>query len=318
MTSFITLEAIRAAHQRIKGKAVQTPLLPLRGETFFLKAESLQPTGAFKLRGAINFIAGLTEEEKARGVVADSSGNHAQAVAYAARAVGTKATIVMPENAPKIKVEATRYFGAEIIFTGNSTDLLMQKAKELVTEKGFVYIAPFDDLRIIAGTGTIGLEILEDMPDVEAVTVPVSGGGLISGIAAALKLSRPEIKVIGVEPEVAADAKASFEAGEIIAFPPEQMVKTIADGLRVRRVGEVTFPHIKKFVDEIITVSEADILGAVKHIATHARLVAEPSGAVPVAAWLYHKDKLPKTQKNVAVLCGGNLEPALLAQALSS
>jgi threonine dehydratase len=154
------------------------------------------------------------------------------------------------------------------------------------------------------------------MPDVEAVTVPVSGGGLIAGIAAALKLSRPAIKIIGVEPEVTADAKASFEANEIIAFPPEQMTKTIADGLRVRRVGDVTFPHIQAFVDDIITVSEDEILQAVKRIATHARLVAEPSGAVPVAAWLFHSDKLPKTTHNVAILCGSNLEPSLLAQTL--
>jgi threonine dehydratase len=305
----------------VRGVALHTPLVPCpRGgedRTLYLKAESLQPTGAFKLRGAYNKISSLSPAERQRGVVAHSSGNHAQAVAYAARSLGVRAVIVMPRGAARVKLDATAAFGAEIVLVGNDSSERVRRAEELAAEHGYVPVPPYDDETLIAGQGTVGLEILEDLPDVEAVLVPVSGGGLISGVAAALKLSRSDIRVIGVEPELAADARASLRSGKLVELPAEQVGRTIADGLRVRRLGDVPFEHVRAFVDDIVAVSEDEILEAMRRLALRVRLVAEPSGAVTFAAHLFHQAELPPTRLNVAIVSGGNVEPHLLSQALT-
>ena len=317
----ITPDDLRLAQRRVRGVALRTPLVPCprgeEGRLLYLKAENLQPTGAFKLRGAYNKISSLFPEERRRGVVAHSSGNHAQAVAYAASALGVRAVIVMPRGAPRVKTDATAAFGAEILFVGDDSAERVRRAEELAAEHGYVPVPPYDDETLIAGQGTVGLEILEDLPDVETVLVPVSGGGLISGVAAAIKQSRPEARVFGVEPELAADARASLRSGKLVELPAEQVGRTIADGLRVRKLGHAPFEHVRAFVDDIITVSEDEILEAMRRMALRARLVAEPSGAVTFAGYLFHRDELPATRLNVAVVSGGNVEPRLLAQVLT-
>jgi threonine dehydratase len=314
----VTLDEIRDARTRLDGITVRTPLIPLEwdGGRLYLKPENLQPIGAFKLRGAYNKIASLTDEERSRGVITYSSGNHAQGVAYAARALATKAVIVMPRNAPAIKREATAALGAEVVFVGPSGVERQEKAEQLATQHGYVIIPPYDDEKIIAGQGTAGLEILEDLPEVDLVLVPIGGGGLISGISTALKLSKPNVKIIGVEPELAADAQASFRAGEIVKFPPEQVLSTSADGLRSQYVGTLTFEHIRRYVDDVVTVSEEDIFNAVRILAENPKTVAEPSGAVAPAAWLFHRDSLPASKQTVAVISGGNVDPELLKRAI--
>jgi len=289
---------------------------PTAGQQLFLKCENFQPIGSFKLRGAYNKIASLTAAEKKRGVIAHSSGNHAQGVAYAARALGVKATIVLPSNAPKIKVDATRALGAEIVISGPTSPERIALSEELAKKHNYVMVAPYNDEVIIAGQGTMGLEIMEDLPDVKLVLVPVSGGGIISGVATAIKSLKPNVKVIGVEPELAADARASLKAGKRITFDPAEVAKTIADGLRTTPVGEIPFQHIYKYVDDIVTVTEDEIRAAIRKLALESRLVAEPSGAVTSAAWFFHRDKLPPAKKTVAVVSGGNIDPALLREVL--
>ncbi len=279
-----------------------------------MKLENLQPIGAFKLRGAYNKIASLSDEERARGVIAYSSGNHAQGVAYAARALKTKAVIVMPGNAPAIKLEATASMGSEIVKVGSGSVERQQKAEDLAAQKGYAIVPPYNDEKIIAGQGTIGLEILEEVPDVETVLVPVGGGGMISGVAAAIKLSKPSVKVIGVEPALAADAQASFRAGQVVNLPAEEVTRTIADGLRTQSIGAINFEHIRKFVDDIVTVSEDEIREAMKRLAQNPRTVAEPSGAVAVAGFLFRGKELPRARVHVAVISGGNIEPQMLAE----
>jgi len=312
----VSLADIREAQSRIAGVTIRTKLVPLQHQdrTLYLKPENQQPIGAFKLRGAYNKIASLTEEERAHGVITYSSGNHAQGVAYAARALNTKAVIVMPRNAPKIKLDATAALGAEVVLVGPSGVERQIKAEELAAEHGYVIIPPYDDEKIIAGQGTAGLEIVEDLPDVDLILVPIGGGGLISGIATAIKSVRLNAKVIGVEPEVAGDAQASFRAGQIVKFPPEKVLSTIADGLRSQYVGTLTFEHIRRYVDDVITVSEDEIMQAVGILAENPQTIAEPSGAVAPAAWLFHPDSLPKSNHTVAVISGGNIDPALLKQ----
>lgn len=312
----VTLVDIRAARASIDGIAVRTPLIPLEheGSTLYLKPENLQPIGAFKLRGAYNKLASLTDKERARGVITYSSGNHAQGVAYAARALGTKAVIVMPGNAPAVKREATAALGAEIVLVGPSGVERQIKAEELAAEHGYVIIPPYEDEKIIAGQGTTGLEIVEDMPEIEMVLVPIGGGGLISGISTAIKSMRPETKVIGVEPELAADAQASFRAGHIVKWPAEKVLSTCADGLRAQYPGDMTFTHIQKYVDDIVTVSEDEIMQALSILARNPKTIPEPSGAVAPAAWLYHRDQLPASNRTAAIISGGNIDPALLAR----
>lgn len=312
----ITLDELRDAHKRVAGAVVRTPLLPCPagdpGRPLWLKPENLQPVGAFKLRGAYNLIASLTDAERARGVVAHSSGNHAQAVAYTARRFGIHAVIVMPDTTPAVKVEATRALGAEIVMvTPDQRDVA---AFELAEEHGYAMVPPYDDRRIVAGQGTTGLEIAEDLPDASTVLVPVSGGGLISGIATAVKLLRPDTKVIGVEPELAADAAESLRTGVRTTWPTAKTYRTIADGLRTPALGEVPFAHVLRYVDDIVTVSEDQIRDAVGFLARSARLVAEPSGAVATAAYLFRRDALPQGRDHVAVVSGGNVDPALFAE----
>jgi threonine dehydratase len=313
----ITAADLEAAQRRIRGVALRTPLVPCPGGDLLLKAENLQPTGAFKLRGAFNKIASLTEDERARGVVAHSSGNHAQAVAYAAKALNVRAVIVMPEGAPENKLRATRGHGAEVVLVGNDSSERVGKADELAREGGLVPVPPYDDETLIAGQGTVGMEIVDDLPDVGTVLVPVSGGGLISGVAAAIKLRRPQARVVGVEPELAADAKASLATERIVEIPAEDAGRTLADGLRVRRLGEAPWEHIQAYVDAVVTVGEEEMLEAMRRLALRARLVAEPSGAVTFAAYLFHRGELPATRNNVAVVSGGNVEPELLARVIA-
>ena len=224
-----------------------------------------------------------------------SSGNHAQGVAYAARALGVKAVIVMPGNAPAVKREATLALGAEIILVGPASSERQAKAEELAAQHGYVIVPPYNDEKIIAGQGTMGLEILEDLPEVETVIAPVGGGGMISGIATAIKLSGPAVKVIGAEPELAADAQASLRSGKIVQSRPEQVTRTLADGLRTQSIGAINFEHIRRYVDDIVTVSEDEIRKAMQHLAADPKTLAEPSGAVAVAAFLFHRDQLPRT-----------------------
>jgi len=284
------------------------------GLRLFLKPENQQPIGAFKLRGAYNKIASLSEKDRKRGVITYSSGNHAQGVAYAARALGVKAVIVMPNNAPAIKREATAALGAEIVFVGSSSSERQLKAEELAVLHGYVIVPPYNDEQIIAGQGTMGLEILEDLPEVETVLAPIGGGGMLSGVAAAIKLSKPSAKVIGVEPELAGDAQASFRAGKIVQFPAEEVSSTIADGLRTQSVGSINFEHIRRYVDDIVAVTEEEIIEAVRLLAANPSTLAEPSGAVAVAAFLFHRDELPATKLNVAIISGGNIDPKMLEE----
>ena len=280
----------------------------------YLKPENLQPIGAFKLRGAYNKIASLSAEERRRGVITYSSGNHGQGVAYAARALGAKAVIVMPNNAPAVKREAVASMGADIVLVGPGSLERQTRAEELAAQHGYVIVPPFNDEKIIAGQGTMGLEILEDLPEVETVLVPVGGGGMISGVAAAIKLSKPSAKVIGVEPELAADAQASLRSGKIVRSTAEQTSRTIADGLRTQSIGTINFEHIQRYVDDILTVSEYEIRQAMRWLATNPKTVAEPSGAVAVAGFLFHQDQLPRTTMNVAIISGGNIDPQVLQE----
>ncbi|HEX4180380.1 MAG TPA: threonine/serine dehydratase [Caulobacteraceae bacterium] len=313
--SLITLDQIRAAAARIAPYVSATPIAPLARAGPGLKAENLQPIGAFKLRGAFNALLSLSPGVLAKGVVAHSSGNHAQAVAYAAQVLGARAVIVMPSNAPTAKLAATRGWGAEVIVVGPASAERAARAEELAARDGLTLVPPFDALEIIAGTGTIALEILADRPDVACVAAPVSGGGLISGVAAGLKLSRPDIRVIGVEPELADDAARSLRAGRLTSISAQDASRTIADGLRVQQLGAVNWPHVQAFVDEIVTVSEDAIKAAVRRIAFGARLVAEPSGAVALAGLLQVADA--PLDRSVAILSGGNVDLDAYARILA-
>ena len=316
----VALDDIKAAQKRIQGVAVRTPLIEFpygrKERRIFLKAESLQPIGAFKIRGAYNKIAALPEDERRPGVITYSSGNHAQGVAYGARELGIKAVVVMPANTPKTKIEATRALGAELVFVGPASSERQAKAEELAAQHGYAIIPPYNDEFIIAGQGTAGLEILEDLPEVECVLAPVSGGGLLSGVATAIKLSRPEVKVIGCEPELSADAQESLRSGHLVTWAAERTTQTICDGLRTQSLGPLNFEHIKRYVDDIVTVSEDEIREAMRRLALNAHLVAEPSGAVPFAAFLFRGGQLPKARRTVAVISGGNVEADMLAEVL--
>ena len=325
-TQTISLDAIRAAALRIAPIAMKTPLVRAAfpglsghgtGREIWLKAESLQPIGAFKIRGASNKILQLTPDQIARGVITYSSGNHAQGVAYAAREVGAKAVIVMPSNAPAIKRAATLALGAEVVDVGLASSERLAVAEELVRKHGYIVIPPYDDEQIIAGQGTCGLEIMQELPDVDLVLSPVSGGGLLSGIAAAVKQLNSKTVVFGIEPELAGDTAESFSSGKIVTWPAELTSRTIADGLRTQSVGVRNFAHIRAFVDGIITVTEAEIRAAMRAIVAATRLVPEPSGAVATAALLFHGNLLPPWRKAVAVVSGGNVDPLMLAQVLT-
>ena len=273
-----------------------------RGQ-LWLKPESLQPIGSFKLRGAYNKIASLHEAERQRGVISYSSGNHAQGVAYAARALGVKAVIVMPRNAPRLKVTSTAALGAEIVTVGAGQHERLQKAEELAAQHGYVIVPPYNDEQIIAGQGTVGLEILEDCPDVDLVLVPTGGGGLISGVSAALKLSGSRAKIIGVEPELANDAQQSFRKGEIVELPAERVSSTLADGLRTQSIG----PHQLRAHSQFRRRHHhrhrrRDSHAPCGNGRRMSRIVAEPSGAVTFAAWLFHRQGIAGVEEDG---CGG-------------
>lgn len=315
----VTLQDIQQARTLLTKVAVRTPLVLCRladDRQIHLKPENLQPIGSFKLRGAYNKIWSLTPAERSRGVVAHSSGNHAQGVAFAAQALGVKATIVMPQTAPRVKLDATRALGAEIVLVGPASEERIKRAEELEKEHGLIAVPPYNDEKIIAGQGTIGLEILEDLTDVDLVLAPVGGGGLISGVATAIKESNPKAKVIGVEPEFAADAQASLRSGKIQSVSGEAAMRTVADGLRSQSIGEINFEHIRKYVDDIVTVTEEDIRRAMHRLLFSARILAEPSGAVTTAAAMFHADELPAAKKVVAIVTGGNVEPQLFSDIL--
>lgn len=317
MTSLVTIEDIRAAADRIGGVAIRTPLLRWDDRTW-LKAESLQPIGAFKIRGAYNRIASLAPEECERGVVTYSSGNHAQAVARSARLLGITAVICMPQNAPRVKVAGVERDGAEIVFTGNDSEDRHRRALELTEERGLVMVEPYDDPAIIAGQGTCGLEIVEDLPQVTSVLVPVSGGGLSSGVATAVKALAPSARVIGVEPELAADAKESLEAGELRTWTAERTGRTMADGLRTNSLGALPFEHLRRYLDQIVTVSEEQIGEAMRQLAARGRLVVEPSGAATMAAELSGAAaREAGDEVRAIVVSGGNVDPDLYLRILS-
>jgi threonine dehydratase len=319
MPSLVSVDEIRAAAVRLAGVTVRTPLVPFPGADpgLLLKPESLQPTGSFKLRGAYAAISALPARVRARGVVAHSSGNHAQAVAYAAALLDTPATVVVPDNAPLVKLGPIRRLGARIVTTQPSLAARVAATDDLIRRHGYALIPPFDDPAVIAGQGTIGLEIAADRPDAGLVVVPVGGGGLISGISAAIRVLCPGARVIGVEPELAADARDSFRSGQRVAWPARDTQRTIADALRVEQIGSLPLRHMLSYVDGIVTVTEDEIREAVRRIAAQAHLVAEPGGAVAVAACLLRAHELPAAETRVAVLSGGNIDPALLAGILT-
>ena len=306
--TLVGLAEIRAAAERVRAIARVTPLLDVSaaaGRALFLKCESLQPAGAFKIRGAYNMVAQLTDDQRRRGVITYSSGNHGQAMALAARELGAPAVVVMPTTAPRIKIEGARGFGAEIILEGTTSADRRTRAEQEAAARGLTMVPPFDHEWIIAGQGTAGLEILDQKPDVAAVLVPVGGGGLVSGVAAAIKQVNPRVKLIGVEPAGAAKMRASLEAGHPVTLDRTQ---SVADGLMPVRPGDLTFAHVQKFVDDVVTVDDSKIVAAVLWIFEKAKIVAEPSGAATVAAALAgladrHADGGPI----VAIVSGGNM-----------
>ena len=301
----VTLADIQQAADRVRAIARVTPLLDvtsLAGRSLLLKCESMQPGGAFKIRGAYNMVAQLTGEQRARGVVTYSSGNHGQAMALAARELGAPAVVVMPTTAPSIKVEGARAFGAEVIFAGTTSAERKVRAEQEASQRGLTMVPPFDHEWIIAGQGTLGLEILEQRPDVAAVLVPVGGGGLLAGVAAAIKQSKPSVRVIGVEPSGAAAMKASLEQGHPVTL---DKTASVADGLMPVRPGDLTFAHAQRYVDEVVTVEDDQIIDAVLWLFTRAKVVAEPSGAATVAVALAGIVNVPGPL--VAIVSGGNI-----------
>ena len=306
MSDLVSVSEMHDAARRIKGVARRTPLLPLplhgAGE-ILAKCENLQAAGAFKIRGAYNFIARLSDDERRHGVITYSSGNHAQAVALAAGLVGARAVVVMPTNAPAIKVEGARSLGAEVLFEGTTSAERKQRAEAVAVGQRLRMVPPFDHPWIIEGQGTVGLEILEDCPDAARVLVPVGGGGLLAGTAAAMKQQRPDLTVIGVEPAGASKMRASLQAGHPVTLPS---VASIADGLLPVRPGDLTFEHARAFVDDMVTVSDDAIAEAVLWLFRHAKLVVETSGAAALAAALAETG-LRAGGPTVVVLSGGNI-----------
>ena len=281
------------------------------GNKIFIKPENLQKTGAFKIRGAYNKIRKLSEEEKRRGVIASSAGNHAQGVAYAARELGIKAVIVMPKTTPLIKVEFTKKYGAEVILYGDVYDDAYQKAKELEAQEGYVFVHPFNDADVLEGQGTIALEILEELPQTEVIVVPIGGGGLISGIACAAKQLKPDIKIIGVEPSGAASATEALKKNKIITLPE---ANTIADGTAVKRIGELNFQYIKEYVDEVVTVDDYELTEAFLLLVEKHKIIAENSGILPMAAL---KKLTDRGKHIVPVVSGGNIDVLMISSIIS-
>ena len=314
----VAVDSIRRAAAGLRGVAVRTPLLPSPwlteelGTEVRLKCESFQPIGAFKLRGAYTMVARLTDAERARGVVTYSSGNHAQAVAFAARAFGIDAVIVMPENAPPIKVAGTERLGAEVIMRGTTSLARREKAEAVQAERGLTMVPPFDHPDIIAGQGTIGLEILDDWADVATIVVPIGGGGMISGVSAYVKRQRPEVRVIGVEPEGAPAMRRSLDAGEPVTL---DRIDSIADGLVPVRPGDLTFAHTRALADDVVLVDDDAIRAAARGLLLRGKLLVEYSGAAAVAA--LRSGRVPVDGPVAAVISGGNMDPSLVPELLA-
>lgn len=312
----LTIQLIREARELISSRIHHTPIITSRafdqiaGRRVFFKCENLQRAGAFKIRGATNKIQSLTPAEKERGVVAYSSGNHAQAVALAAREAGVRAVVAMPEDAPKSKVSATRNYGAEIVFYDRLNQDRKTVGEQIAKRDQLVMVPPYDDYLVMAGQGTCGLEFLEAVPDLDCILTPCSGGGLFAGVSVAAKAVNPRISCFAVEPATADDTRQSFVRGERVSIPPPS---TIADGLRVQSPGELTFPIIEQNAEDILTVSDGEIVKALTFILFRMKLLVEPSGAAAAAAVLAHK--LPERMQRVGVvLSGGNLDPDVLSE----
>ncbi len=303
-----TIADIFHAAKQLDGVAVKTKLIEspyfssLCGGTVYLKPENLQNTGSFKLRGAYNKISQLSAAERAKGVITASAGNHAQGVAFSAQKLGVKAVICMPATTPILKVEATRAYGAEVVLYGDTFDDAYARSLELQKEKGYVYIHPFNDIQVLLGQGTVAKEIIDDCPDIDAILVPIGGGGLASGIAMATKLVNPKVKVIGVEPAGAACMEAAFKAGKVVTLPA---VDTVADGCAVKTAGDLTYAFCRKYLDEIITVSELEIMSALLSLIEKHKLIAEGAGVLSLAA--LSKLKL-RGKKAAAIISGGNID----------
>jgi threonine dehydratase len=318
----VGLTEVEAAARRLQGVAVLTPLLPcdalsdITGAQVRLKCESLQRAGSFKIRGAYNFVSQLSDQQVERGIITYSSGNHAQAVALAGKLRGVRVVVVMPTTAPEVKRAGAVRLGAEVVFEGTTSVERKARAEAIAAAEGLAMVPPFDHRHIIAGQGTVGLEIVEDMPAVDTVLAPVGGGGLISGVAIAVKAISPRTRVVAVEPELAGDLAEGFRRGERVVWDPALTGRTVADGVRLPAVGELTWQHITRLVDDVVTVSEQSILDAMAVLARSSRLVAEPSGALAVAAYLERPEAA--TGRTVAVVSGGNVDPQLLAQALTA
>jgi threonine dehydratase len=304
---------IAAAAIRIAPHVLVTPMLAMPGDGLWVKAESLQPTGSFKVRGAFNSLLSLAPEMRKRGVVTHSSGNHGQAVAYAGARLGIPVTVVMPSDAPDVKRKGTARWHARIVTAGTASDERVQIARQLAMDEDLRLIEAYDSEEIVAATGTIALEVLAQQPGITTLYAAVGGGGLISGIAAAAKTIRPDIEIVGCEPEIAADGRSSLAAGHLVTLPAEQMSSTIADGVRVQTLGTTNWPYVKALVDRIAVASEEAIRATVAQIAADARLVAEPSGALTVAVALAEG----RGGKACAILGGGNVDPVLLARLLT-
>jgi threonine dehydratase len=312
----ITAERFAEAQARVAAHAHRTPLLTSRalsersGFNVGLKAEMFQRTGSYKIRGPLNKLALLSEDERARGVVCSSAGNHAQGVALAAALYGIRAVVVMAENATPSKVEATRAYGADVVLFGTIWDEANEKAQQLVDEEGLTYVHPFDDPDLIVGQGTLGLEIHDDMPDVDVVIVPIGGGGLISGVTLALKSRNADIRIVGVESSGAPAMQRSVMAGELVTL---DRIDCSIDGLKVKRVGEHTFEIVRRYVDEIVTLPDEEIFAAMLWTMHYCKLVVEGAAAAPVAALLHDLVPAPEGANVVCVLSGGNLNLARLA-----
>ena len=292
----------------LKTSLIQSPIFSKEaGNEVYIKPENLQKTGSFKIRGAYNKITNLSDEEKKKGVIASSAGNHAQGVAYGAKESGIKAVIVMPKSTPLIKVESTKQYGAEVVLHGDVYDDAFKKAKELEEKEGYIFVHPFDDEDVIYGQGTIALEILEELPETDIILVPIGGGGLISGIACAAKILKPEIKIIGVEPDGAASAYEAIKEDKVVEL---KEANTIADGTAVKKIGNTTFEYIKKYVDEIITVSDYELMEAFLLLVEKHKIIAENSGILSLAALKKLKEK---NKKVVSVVSGGNIDVLMIS-----
>ena len=296
----------------LKTSLIQSPIFSKEaGNEVYIKPENLQKTGSFKIRGAYNKITNLSDEEKKKGVIASSAGNHAQGVAYGAKESGIKAVIVMPKSTPLIKVESTKQYGAEVVLHGDVYDDAFKKAKELEEKEGYIFVHPFDDEDVIHGQGTIALEILEELPETDIILVPIGGGGLISGIACAAKILKPEIKIIGVEPDGAASAYEAIKEDKVVEL---KEANTIADGTAVKKIGNITFEYIKKYVDEIITVSDYELMEAFLLLVEKHKIIAENSGILSLAALKKLKEK---NKKVVSVVSGGNIDVLMISSMIN-